>query len=70
MGNGQPIWFRGVVPMICDEIIVLLLGECSLPVSVMPATMFVGIAEFGTAPNSLAYAVCSDVMELLPCAGK
>lgn len=56
--------------MICDEIIVLLFGECSLPVSVMPANNVVDIVGFGTLVKSVANVLCSDEMVLLPCAGK
>lgn len=58
------------MPIICDEIVVLLFGECSLPASVIPATKFADIVVFGTLFNSLENILCSDEIALLLCVGK
>lgn len=63
----HPIWLSGVEPSICDEIIVLLFGECS-PSAILP-TNDVGIVTFDILFNSLANVLWSDVIELLACDG-
>lgn len=67
-GNGHPIWLKGVVPRICEDIIVLWFGEC--PPSLTLPTSNGGIATFGILFNSLENVLWSEVIELFAWDGR